>query len=177
MPGGTPSTKLPPPSESVIESVFWLVGFLTSSSTTRLYRGRAPRLTSDNLKSCHTRDRAGRPWLLSQPEGPRRGSDPGPPGQESRALTTELTPPPPPHTHHLSARRWCLLDKSQGRKRRQASAAQVPPDQIRLIPNRTRQSSVSLLQKWITSTNPFERHPKEWRHLGVSRSFFMGEIK
>ena len=27
----------------------WLVGFLTSSSTTRLYRGRVPRLTSDNF--------------------------------------------------------------------------------------------------------------------------------
>ena len=31
-------------SESVDEDLFvWLVGFLTSSSTTRLYRGRAPR--------------------------------------------------------------------------------------------------------------------------------------
>ena len=38
-----------------------LVGFLTSSSTTRLYRGRVPRLTSDNFTCCHTRDRAGRP--------------------------------------------------------------------------------------------------------------------
>ena len=32
----------------------WLVGFLTSSSTTRLYRGRVPRLTSDNFTCCHT---------------------------------------------------------------------------------------------------------------------------
>ena len=38
-----------------------LVGFSTSSSTTRLYRGRAPRLTSANFTCCHTRDRAGRP--------------------------------------------------------------------------------------------------------------------
>ena len=45
----------------------WLVGFLTSSSTTRLYRGRIQRLTSDNFMCCHTRDRAGRPWPLSQP--------------------------------------------------------------------------------------------------------------
>ena len=45
----------------------WLVGFLTSSSTTRLYHGRGPRLTSDNFMCCHTRGRAGRPWLLSQP--------------------------------------------------------------------------------------------------------------
>ena len=36
-----------------------LFGFLTSSSTTRLYRGRVPRLTSDNFRCFHTRDRAG----------------------------------------------------------------------------------------------------------------------
>ena len=35
-----------------------LVGFLTSSSTTRLYRGRVPRLTSDNITCCRTRDGA-----------------------------------------------------------------------------------------------------------------------
>ena len=39
----------------------WLVGFLASSSTTSLYRGRVPRLASDNFTCCHTRDRAGRP--------------------------------------------------------------------------------------------------------------------
>ena len=38
-----------------------------SSSVTRLYRKRVPRLTSDNFTCCHTRDREGRPWLLSQP--------------------------------------------------------------------------------------------------------------
>ena len=37
-----------------------LVGFLTVLSTTRLHRGRDPRLTSDNFTCCHTRDRAGR---------------------------------------------------------------------------------------------------------------------
>ena len=47
--------------------LFFFFGFLTSSSTTRLYCGRVPRLTSDNFTSCHTRDRAGRPRLLSQP--------------------------------------------------------------------------------------------------------------
>ena len=36
-----------------------LVGFLTSSSTTRLYRGRVPKLASDNFTCCHTRDRVG----------------------------------------------------------------------------------------------------------------------
>ena len=43
-----------------------LVGFLTFSSTTRLYRGRVPRLTSGSFTCCHTRDRAGRPRFLSQ---------------------------------------------------------------------------------------------------------------
>ena len=32
----------------------WLVGFLTSSSTTRLSRGPVPRLTSDNFTCRHT---------------------------------------------------------------------------------------------------------------------------
>ena len=45
----------------------WLSDFWTSSSATRLYRGRVPTLTSGNFTCCHTRDRAGRPWLLSQP--------------------------------------------------------------------------------------------------------------
>ena len=40
--------------------VFCLFGFLTSSSTTRLYSGRVPKLTSDNFTCCHTRDRAWR---------------------------------------------------------------------------------------------------------------------
>ena len=34
--------------------VGWFVGFLTSSSTTRLYRGRVPRLPSVNFTCCHT---------------------------------------------------------------------------------------------------------------------------
>ena len=43
-----------------------LVGFLTSSLTTRLYHERVPRMTYDNYKCCYTPDRAGRPWFLSQ---------------------------------------------------------------------------------------------------------------
>ena len=83
----------------------WLVGFLTSSSTTRLYRGRAPR-QSVNFTCCHTWDRAGRPCLSchiiltpTQPVGserPQRESNLGAPHQESRALPTELPRPPPP---------------------------------------------------------------------------------
>ena len=38
-----------------------LVGFLTSLSSTGLYVGRVPRLTSDIFTCCHTRDRVGRP--------------------------------------------------------------------------------------------------------------------
>ena len=44
-----------------------LFGFLTSSSTTKLYRRRVPRLMSDNFTCCDTWDRAGRPWPLTQP--------------------------------------------------------------------------------------------------------------
>ena len=36
-------------------------GFLTSSLATRLYRGRVPRLMSENFTCCHTRDWASRP--------------------------------------------------------------------------------------------------------------------
>ena len=46
--------------------VGWLVGFLTSSSTSRLYVRRVPRLKSEIFTCCYTWDRAGRPWLLSQ---------------------------------------------------------------------------------------------------------------
>ena len=91
----------------------WLVGLFTSSSTTRLYRGRVPRLTSDNFMCCHTRDRAGRPWLLSQPitlywhrpqpvgsGWPQREWNPRPSVQESRALQTELPRPGEISTRH-----------------------------------------------------------------------------
>ena len=75
-------------------------GFLTSPSTARLYRGRVPRLMSDSFTCCHTRDRVGRPWLLSQPViiiiltatqplasgRPQRISNIRPPHQESRPL-------------------------------------------------------------------------------------------
>ena len=83
----------------------YLSDFLTSSSTTMLYRGWVPSLTSDNLcvlphtrqsgetmasvSSCHI--------ILTQPVGskqPRRGSNPEPPNQESIALPTELLRPP-----------------------------------------------------------------------------------
>ena len=75
-----------------------LVGFLTSSSTTRTYRGRAPRQfyvlplmrqsweTMTSVSACHI--------ILTptQPVGsgrPQRESNPGP-HQESRAIPTEL---------------------------------------------------------------------------------------
>ena len=83
--------------------VGWLVGFLKSSSATRLYRGWVPRLSSDKFTCCHTWDRAERPWLLSQPVTlywhrtkpvgsgrPQQESNPGPPHPESRALPRPL---------------------------------------------------------------------------------------
>ena len=85
----------------------WLVGFLTSSSTARLYRRRAPRLTADKIQVLpHTRQSgetmtsvsAGHIILTqTQREGsgrPQQGSNPGPPHQETHALPTELPPPP-----------------------------------------------------------------------------------
>ena len=46
---------------------FHFYGFLTSSSATKPSRKWASRLMSDIFTCCHTRDREGRPWLLSQP--------------------------------------------------------------------------------------------------------------
>ena len=79
--------------------------FLKSSS--RGYHGRPQDRASDNFMCCHTWDRAGRPWLLSQlvtlyctpnkaigSGRPQQESNPGPPHQESRALPTELPAPP-----------------------------------------------------------------------------------
>ena len=40
--------------------------FLTSSSTARLFRKRAQRLTSDNYKCCHTQDRVDHDLCLSR---------------------------------------------------------------------------------------------------------------
>ena len=87
----------------------YLFGFLTSSSTTRLYRGRAPRQSVWHFYVLpHTRQSwetmtyvsAGHIILTpTQPVGsgrPQRESNPGPPKLESRAPPTELPPPPPP---------------------------------------------------------------------------------
>ena len=49
------------------EYVLCLFGFLRSSSTTRSYRGRAPRQSVWQFYVRHSWDRAGRLWLLSQP--------------------------------------------------------------------------------------------------------------
>ena len=90
-----------------------MVGFLTSSSTTRLYRGRAPRQSVSQFYVLpHTRQSwetmtsisAGHIILTpTQPVGnglPQRESNPGPPHQKSRALTTEL----PHHRKRLRER-------------------------------------------------------------------------
>ena len=52
---------------ALVDIVGLFVSFLTSSSISRLYHGWVSRLASDNFTCCHTRDRARRPCLLSQP--------------------------------------------------------------------------------------------------------------
>ena len=84
-------------------SCFVCLVFSTSSSTTRLFRGRVPRLTSDNFYMLpHMRQSwetmtfvsAGHIILTpTQPVGsgrPQRESNTRPPHKESRALPTEL---------------------------------------------------------------------------------------
>ena len=50
-------TPLTSETSTRLKAVKGLFGWLVPS-TTRLYRGRVPRLTSDNFTCCHTRDRA-----------------------------------------------------------------------------------------------------------------------
>ena len=80
----------------------WFVGFLTSSSITRLYRGRVPRqfhVLPHTRQSGETMTSvsAGHIILTStQPVGsgrPQRESHSGPPHQESSALPTGLLSP------------------------------------------------------------------------------------
>ena len=77
----------------------WLVGFLTSSSTNGLYRGRAPRLTPDDYKSGDTMTPVSAGHIIQTATQPQRGSNQGPRHQESRALPTELSPTTPLYTH------------------------------------------------------------------------------
>ena len=81
-------------------SIVCLVGFLTPSSSTRLYHGRIPRLTSDNFTCCHTETKRGdHDFCLSQ----SHYTDTYPTSREWAAtagikpgtsLPTELPPPP-----------------------------------------------------------------------------------
>ena len=87
--------------------VGWLVGFLTSSSTTSLYRGRAPRqsvwqfnMLPHMRQSWETMTSVSAGHIIltpTQPVGsgrPQRESNPGPPHQESRALPQSYHAPP-----------------------------------------------------------------------------------
>ena len=87
----------------------WLVVFLTSSSTTRLNRKRAPRQSICQFyvlphmrQSWETMTSVSAGHIIltpTQPVGsgrPQRKSNPESPHQESRALPTELPPPPTP---------------------------------------------------------------------------------
>ena len=87
----------------------WLV-FLTSSSTTRLYLGRAPRqsVLPHMRQSWETMTSVSAGHIIltpTQPVGsgrPQRESNPGLPHQESRALPTELLRPPKCATDQLT---------------------------------------------------------------------------
>ena len=84
----------------------WLVGFLTSSSATRLFHRRVPRLTSDNFTCCHTETKRGdHDFCLRQSyydytdtdttsRKLARESNSRPPDQESNAPPTKLHRPP-----------------------------------------------------------------------------------
>ena len=90
----------------LVKLVGWLVGFLTSSSTTRLYRGRAPR---QSVWQFYVRPHMRQSWETmtsvsaghiiltpTQPVGsgrPQRESNPGLPHQESRALPLSYRAP------------------------------------------------------------------------------------
>ena len=84
-----------------------LFGFLTSSSTPRLYRGRAPRQSVRQFyvlphmrQSWETMTSVSAGHIILTPtqpvgsERPQWESNPGPPHQESHALPTELPHPP-----------------------------------------------------------------------------------
>ena len=99
-----------------------LFGFLTSSSTTSLYRGWAPRqsvwqfyVLPHMRQSWETMTSVSAGLIIltpSQPVGngrPQRESNPGPPHWESRALPTELPPRP---LYQLSSWNWLLLNQS-----------------------------------------------------------------
>ena len=89
--------------------VGWLVGFLTSSSTSRLYRGRAPRqsvwqfnVLPHMRQSWETMTSVSAGHIIltpTKPVGsgrPQRESNPGPPHQESRALPQSYRAPQGP---------------------------------------------------------------------------------
>ena len=99
-----------------------LVGFLTSSSTTRLYRGRAPRqsvwqfyVLPHMRQSWETMTSISAGHIIltpTQPVGsgrPQRRSNPVPPDQETRALPTELPRPPKEVLFEISAGHWINL--------------------------------------------------------------------
>ena len=85
----------------------YLVGFVTSSSTTRLYRGRVTRRLTILRDATHETEWGDNEFCLSRSHytdtdptsreraaRPQRESNAGPPHQESSALPTELPRPP-----------------------------------------------------------------------------------
>ena len=112
--------------ENWIQSIRLFV-WLTSSSTTRLYRGRAPKQSvwqfyvlphMRQSKETMTSVSAGHIILTpTQPVGsgrPQRESNPGPPHQESRALPTELPCPRQSIREGLCQQREIIIKKYLG---------------------------------------------------------------
>ena len=96
-----------------------LFGFLTSSSTTRLYRGRVPRqsvwkfyVLPHMSQSWETMTSVSAGHIIPTPtqevgsRRPQRESNPGFPHQESRVLPAELRPPPPNIPKHIN---WFIV--------------------------------------------------------------------
>ena len=99
-----------------------LVGFLTSSSTARLYRGRAPRqsvwqfyVLPHMRQSWETMTSVSAGHIILTPTQPvesgrlQRESNPEPPHQKSHVLPTELPPPPPPYVISGTDLRCCCI--------------------------------------------------------------------
>ena len=112
-------------------AVFVCLVFLTSSLTTRLYRGRAPGqsvwqfyVLSHMRQSRETMTSVSAVHIIltpTQPVGsgrPQRESNPWPLHQESCALPTELPPPPPPPKSAVSSLKIIvsILRNSDGKK-------------------------------------------------------------
>ena len=119
--GPVPSDPTDPKRHS--PSFVWLVGFLTSSSTTRLYRGRAPRQERLTIlrAATHETELGDHDFCLSRSHytdtdptcrerAATAGIEPGTSSPGVARSTAELPPPPPP-PHSPSRSYLWLIDE------------------------------------------------------------------